>query len=126
MVVASLKHAIGVERETALPQQRHLANRRALDTCGHGIHAKGWRTDDDIVDARTAESAHQQVDGLIAAAAGKDLLFLHAVKGCQALGQRLRMRFRITIEPGQRPIGLRSPGQFIGVQPFERRIPTRV
>ena len=45
--------------------------RGALDARGHGVHAEGGRADEHRVLAGAAVAADQQVDGLIAAAAGE-------------------------------------------------------
>ena len=126
MRVAGREHGLDVERVTALAQQRHLAHRRALDARGHGVHAEGRWADDDVVDARAAEAAHHQIDGLVTAAARQQLRDIDAVKCGQPRRQLVRMRLGIAIEARQGAIGFRAPRQFVGMQPIEGRIPAGV
>ncbi len=72
------QHGVHVQREGLV--QRQALHRRALHARAHRIHAEGRRADGDGIHARPAERAHQQVDGLVAAATDQHLVLAHGVQ----------------------------------------------
>jgi hypothetical protein len=78
--------------------ERNLQDSSALDSRGHLVHPESRRKDHDAVAFRPAESAHQQVDGLVAASADQDPLGDDAIEPRQAQGQLARLRLGIAIE----------------------------
>ena len=106
--------------------QGHFAHRCTLDSRGDRVIAEGRRAHDDLVLPGTAERAHQQVDRLVAAAAGEDPACWHPVEAGQPLEQRAGLRLRIAIESGVTVVARRAPRHLVGVQALERRVPGRM
>ncbi|KAG1205516.1 hypothetical protein G6F35_011586 [Rhizopus arrhizus] len=106
---------IGAQAILAI-DQRHINQRRTLQSRADGIHAEHRRGHQHAIATRHAQGAHQQIDGFVTATADQQLLRRHAVQRCQALTQRQRLRFRIA-PAAACGIGRIGPGRFVGVQP---------
>ena len=116
-----------VERIAPFAPQRHLEHAGALDACAHGVHAEGRRADEDAVDAGAAEGAHQQVDGLVAAAARQRRTRARRRTAARA-ARPARAAGAPDSDSGRRrwyPPCL-APGQFVGMQAHQRRLPGSV
>ena len=96
--------------------QRHLDHARAVQPRAHRVHAERRRRDQRPRRARAADRAHQQVDGLVAAAAGQQLRRLAAVQLGQCRAQRRRLRIRIAAQAGV-GIGSVRPRRLVGIEP---------
>ncbi len=70
-----------------------------------------------------AEGASQEIDRLIAAASHEHGVGGDRVQVREALDQRPRLRLRVAVESGARVIVRRAPGQLVGMQPLEARLP---
>ena len=106
---------IGDEPGVAI-DQRHLDDACALQACADHVHAEHRRRHHDGVLSGHAQRAHQQVDGLVAAAPDQQLLRRHAINLRQARAKRGWLRIRIAAA-ATLPVGRIGPRRFVGVQP---------
>ena len=73
--------------------------------------------------AGAAEGARQKIDRLIAAAADEQDSGGDAVELREPLDERPGLRLRIAVQSRARFIAARAPGQLVGVQALEARLP---
>ena len=90
--------------------ERDLAHLDVVDVGGDAVHAVGRGDRNGVVDARTAEDAVAEVDGLVAAVADEDLLFAHAFQRGDLLFEELLMRVGVAVDTV-------VVGVFVGVEP---------
>lgn len=96
--------------------QRHFDQRRVLQARAHCIHAEHRRRDHHRIALGHAQATHQQIDGLVAAAADQQLLGRTPVQLRQRRTQALGLRIGIATRAGV-GIGRISPGRLVGVEP---------
>ena len=120
------QHGRDIQGESPRRVERDAHHAGPLDARGDRVHAEGRRAHQDLVRACAAEGAGEQVDGLIAAAGDQHVVRRLPVEGGELRHQRARLRFRIAVEAGHAVIAGGPPGQFIGVQPLQGRVPRRM
>ena len=89
---------------------RASAHLDVVDVGGDAVHAVGRGDRNGVVDARTAEDAVAEVDGLVAAVADEDLFFAHAFQRGDLLFEKLLMRVGVAVDTV-------VVGVFVGVEP---------
>ena len=100
----------GVGRKREVRAERDLAHLDVVDVGGDAVHAVGRGDRNGVVDARTAEDAVAEVDGLVAAVADEDLFFAHAFQRGDLLFEELLMRVGVAVDTV-------VVGVFVGVEP---------
>ena len=100
----------GVGRKREVRAERDLAHLDVVDVGGDAVHAVGRGDRNGVVDARTAEDAVAEVDGLVAAVADEDLFFAHAFQRGDLLFEKLLMRVGVAVDTV-------VVGVFVGVEP---------
>src|SRR2546430_9367526 len=113
--------------DTATTEIYTLSLHDALPISGRRrVHPEGRRADDDGVLTRAAEGAREEIDGFVTAARGEECLGRTTVERSEALDESARLRLGIAVESVLRVIAGCAPGELVGVQAREPRLPRGV
>ena len=117
------QHRGQLQAVSGLGPQRHFDHCRALDPRGDRVHAKGGWGDQHRIAPTPRVAPGQKIDGLVASAAGEHRVGVHLVELRQPLGEFVRVRLGVAVEPCLARVQRRAPRQLVGVQAHQPRLP---